>query len=79
MENIMKVATELGYMKIPKNTVVDINKIKSLPLDKQVIITTGSQGEEMSALYRMAFSQHLSLIHISCPAGCRWPPMPPPW
>ena len=58
MENIMKVATELGYMKIPKNTVVDINKIKSLPLDKQVIITTGSQGEEMSALYRMAFSQH---------------------
>jgi len=42
----------------PKNTVVDINKIKSLPLDKQVIVTTGSQGEEMSALYRMAFSQH---------------------
>ena len=58
MENIMKVATELGYMKVPKNTVVDINKIKSLPLDKQVIVTTGSQGEEMSALYRMAFSQH---------------------
>ena len=58
MENIMKVATELGYMKIPKNTLVDINKIKSLPLDSQVIITTGSQGEEMSALYRMAFSQH---------------------
>ena len=58
MENIMKVATELGYMKLPKNTVVDINKIKSLPLDKQVIVTTGSQGEEMSALYRMAFSQH---------------------
>src|SRR5699024_9129419 len=58
MENIMKVATELGYMKVPKNTVVDINKIKSLPLEKQVIVTTGSQGEEMSALYRMAFSQH---------------------
>ena len=58
MENIMKVATELGYMKLPKNTLVDINKIKSLPLDKQVIVTTGSQGEEMSALYRMAFSQH---------------------
>ena len=54
----MKVATELGYMKVPKNTVVDINKIKSLPLEKQVIVTTGSQGEEMSALYRMAFSQH---------------------
>ena len=58
MENIMKVATELGYMKLPRNTVVDINKIKTMPLDKQVIVTTGSQGEEMSALYRMAFSQH---------------------
>jgi len=58
MENVTRVATELGYMKLPKNTVVDLNKIKSLPLDKQVIVTTGSQGEEMSALYRMAFSQH---------------------
>ena len=58
MENVTKVATDLGYMKLPKNTVVDVNKIKSLPLDKQVIVTTGSQGEEMSALYRMAFSQH---------------------
>ena len=58
MENIMKISTELGYMKVPKNTVVDINKIKGLPLDQQVIVTTGSQGEEMSALYRMAFSQH---------------------
>ena len=58
MENIMKVATELGYMKVPKNTLVDINKIKGLPKNKQVIVTTGSQGEEMSALYRMAFSQH---------------------
>ena len=58
MENIMKVSTELGYMKLPRNTLVDINKIKSLPLDKQVLVTTGSQGEEMSALYRMAFSQH---------------------
>ena len=58
MENITKVATELGYMKLPKNTVMDISKVKSLPLDKQVIVTTGSQGEEMSALHRMAFSQH---------------------
>ena len=58
MENIMRVSTELGYMKVPKNTLVDINKIKSLPKNKQVIVTTGSQGEEMSALYRMAFSQH---------------------
>ena len=58
MENVTKVAVDLGYMKLPKNTVMDINKIKALPLDKQVIVTTGSQGEEMSALYRMAFSQH---------------------
>ena len=58
MENIMRVSTELGYMKVPKNTLVDINKIKTLPKNKQVIVTTGSQGEEMSALYRMAFSTH---------------------
>ena len=54
----MKVSTELGYMKVPKNTLVDINRIKGLPLHQQVIVTTGSQGEEMSALYRMAFSTH---------------------
>ena len=58
MENMMKVSTELGYMKVPKNTLVDINRIKGLPKNKQVIVTTGSQGEEMSALYRMAFSTH---------------------
>ena len=58
MENIMKVSTELGYMKVPKNTLVELNKLKGLPKNKQVIVTTGSQGEEMSALYRMAFSTH---------------------
>ena len=58
MENMMKVSTELGYMKVPKNTLVDINTLKNLPKNKQVIVTTGSQGEEMSALYRMAFSTH---------------------
>ena len=58
MENIMKVSTELGYMKVPKGTVVDMNRIKNLPPEQQVIVTTGSQGEEMSALYRMAFSTH---------------------
>ncbi|MCI2055506.1 MAG: ribonuclease J [Oscillibacter sp.] len=58
MENMMKVSTELGYMKVPKNTVMDIAKLKGLPKNKQVIVTTGSQGEEMSALYRMAFSTH---------------------
>ena len=58
MENIMKVSTELGYMKIPKGVLMDINRIKGLPPQQQVIITTGSQCEEMSALYRMAFSTH---------------------
>lgn len=58
MENMMKVSTELGYMKVPRGTLVDISKIKGLPKNKQVIVTTGSQGEEMSALYRMAFSTH---------------------
>ena len=58
MENIMKVSTELGYMKVPKGVLMDMTKIKNQPKDKQVIVTTGSQGEEMSALYRMAFSTH---------------------
>ena len=58
MENMLRVALELGYMDVPRGTLVDINAIKSVPLDKQVIITTGSQGENMSALYRMAFSGH---------------------
>ena len=40
------------------STLVDISKVKSLPKDKVLILTTGSQGEEMSALYRMAFSTH---------------------
>ena len=58
MENIMKVSTELGYMKIPKGTLMELNKLQQLPLKQQVIVTTGSQGEEMSALYRMAFGSH---------------------
>jgi ribonuclease J len=58
MENTIKVATELGYTEIPKGVLVDINHIKSLPKNKVCIITTGSQGETMSALSRMAFSSH---------------------
>ncbi len=58
MENAMKVSTELGYMVVPEKTLVDINHIKSLPKDKICIITTGSQGETMSALSRMACSTH---------------------
>ncbi|MEF9972097.1 MAG: ribonuclease J, partial [Oscillospiraceae bacterium] len=58
MENIMRVSMELGYMDVPKDTLIDINQINTLPKNKLVIITTGSQGESMSALYRMAFSGH---------------------
>ena len=58
MENSMRVATELGYTEIPDGVLVDINHIKSLPKEKICIITTGSQGEAMSALFRIAFSTH---------------------
>ena len=54
----MKVSVELGYMKIPDGVLVDVNHIKSLPDNKVCIITTGSQGETMSALTRMAFNTH---------------------
>ena len=58
MENVLKVAQELGYLKVPAGTIVDLSTIKSLPKNKIVIVSTGSQGENMSALYRMAFSTH---------------------
>ena len=58
MENMLKVAQELGYLKVKPGTIVDLGAIKSLPKNKVVIVSTGSQGENMSALYRMAFSTH---------------------
>lgn len=58
MENVIKVAQELGYLKVPAGLIVDLAQIKSLPKNKIVIVSTGSQGENMSALYRMAFSTH---------------------
>ena len=58
MENILRVATVLGYLNAPENVLVDLAQINKLPKDKVVIISTGSQGETMSALYRMAFSEH---------------------
>ena len=58
MENVLHVASVLGYMDIPENVMVDIDKINKLPRNQTVIISTGSQGETMSALYRMAFSEH---------------------
>ena len=58
MENMLKVAQELGYIKVKSGTLVELGSIKSLPKNKIVIVSTGSQGENMSALYRMAFSTH---------------------
>ena len=58
MENVLKVGQELGYLKVPEGLIVDLGAIKSLPKNKVVIVSTGSQGENMSALYRMAFSTH---------------------
>ncbi len=61
MVNVVNVATELGYLKIPEKILVDINKLKSLDENKIVVITTGSQGEPMSALSRMAASEHKAI------------------
>ena len=58
MVNVLNAAIELGYMNIPKNTLIDIDEINRYPKDKLVVVTTGSQGEAMSALTRIAFSVH---------------------
>ncbi|MBC2579009.1 ribonuclease J [Clostridium sp. DJ247] len=58
MENIMEVAMELGYIDVDKNVFINIDQINKYPDNKIVIITTGSQGEPMSALSRMAASEH---------------------
>ena len=58
MINIVKTAIELGYMNVPDGTLIDINEIKRYKDQQLTIVTTGSQGEPMSALYRMAFSDH---------------------
>jgi len=62
MENVISVAVELGYLKISKNLIIDINTISSYTPSQLVIITTGSQGEPMSALSRMASSDHKKVI-----------------
>ena len=58
MENIVKLSVELGYMNVPDGVLLDMKQIVKLPPQKTVIVSTGSQGETMSALYRMAFSEH---------------------
>ncbi len=58
MVNIIDTAMSLGYLQIPENTLIDIEQIKNYPDDRTVIITTGSQGESMAALSRMASGIH---------------------
>ena len=58
MVNIISTAQELGCLKIPDNTLIDIDELKNYPGEKTVIITTGSQGESMAALSRMAEDMH---------------------
>lgn len=58
MVNIIETASKLNRLSIPDNTLIDIEKLKNYPKDKTVIITTGSQGESMAALSRMASGMH---------------------
>ena len=61
MENVVALAIELGYLDIPPGTLVDLKMTRNIPDDKLVIITTGSQGEPMSALARIASGDHKSV------------------
>ena len=58
LENLVKVGSELGYLNVPDGIMINIDSIKNYPDDKLLIITTGSQGEPMSALTKMAFAEH---------------------
>lgn len=63
MVNTISIAQELGYISIPENTLIDIEHLKNYPDEKTVLITTGSQGEAMAALSRMASGTHRK-VHI---------------
>ncbi len=58
MVNVIGTASELGYLKIPQNTLIEVDQLKDYPDEKVVLITTGSQGESMAALSRMAYNIH---------------------
>ena len=64
MTNVVGAAVRLGYMNVPSDTLIDISEIGRYPANHLTIITTGSQGEPMSALYRMAFSEH-SMVELT--------------
>jgi ribonuclease J len=61
MLNVIDVATKLGYLNIPEGLIIDIESLNRFPADKTVIITTGSQGEPMSALTRMSQNEHRTI------------------
>ncbi len=61
MVNVVGAAVRLGYMEFPDGTLIDINDVKKYPHNRVTIITTGSQGEPMSALSRMAFGEHSTI------------------
>lgn len=61
MVNVISVASELGYIKIPENTIIEVDQMKNYPDVKIVIITTGSQGENMAGLSRMADATHRTI------------------
>ncbi len=61
MLNIIKAATTLGYIDIPEGLLIEAADLKHYPPSKTVLVTTGSQGEPMSALYRMAFGEHSAI------------------
>ncbi len=58
MVNIISIASELGYLSLPDNILIDVEQLRSYPDEQTVIITTGSQGESMAALSRMANGTH---------------------
>ncbi|MBE6728512.1 MAG: ribonuclease J [Ruminococcaceae bacterium] len=58
MLNVISVASELGYLNVPEGILIEIDMIKNYPPEQLVIVTTGSQGEPLSALHRIAFSEH---------------------
>ncbi len=58
LENVVNISAQLGYLNIPENVLINADLINRYPAENIVIITTGSQGEPMSALSRMAFSDH---------------------
>lgn len=64
MVNVINIASELGYIRIPENTLIDIDEAKNYPNEKLVYITTGSQGENMAVLARIANSVHAKILLI---------------